>query len=333
MNRSRKLIAAACVGWKSTSMPPPSTPRRQEPVRRRAGRRTAQVGDPGRARADGKGPGLQPGHRAPADAHDPQRSIRPGSGPGRRRRAYVEYFPAFIKRGIDRRAARPKLAKFDLAKLSKALVADRDLQFGYIGLQTLYDRYFLHIQRHPHRNAAGVLHARRDGPVAARSEPRRARDRVLQPAVELRLHELDADPVQLGHAALAAVVVLSDHRLGRPGRHLRSDQGQRAAGQVRRRPGQRLDAGAFAGRPHQGHQRQIAGRGAVPESGQRHRRGGQPGRQAQGRGLRVPGNLAHGHRGIPRPAQEHRRRPPPHARHEHRELDSRPVHEARDGKR
>ena len=71
------------------------------------------------------------------------------------------------------------------------------------------------------------------------------------------------------------------------------------------------------------------GGGAVPESGQRHRRRGQPGRQAQGRGVRLPGNLAPRHRGIPRAAQEHRRRPSPHARHEHGELDSRPVHEAR----
>ena len=39
------------------------------------------------------------------------------------------------------------------------------------------------------------------------------------------------------------------------------------------------------------------------------------------------------HRGIPRAAQEHRRRPPPPPRHEHGELDSRPVHEARDGER
>ena len=38
------------------------------------------------------------------------------------------------------------LATYDLAKLAKALVADRDLQFGYIGLQTLYDRYFLHVR-------------------------------------------------------------------------------------------------------------------------------------------------------------------------------------------
>ena len=85
--------------------------------------------------------------------------------------------------------------------------------------------------------------------------------------------------------------------------------------------------------PHQGHQRQEPGRRAVPEGRQRHRRGGQPGRQAQGRGLRLPGDLAPGHRGVPRAAQEHRRRPPPHARHEHGQLDPRPVHEAGDGRR
>ena len=116
-------------------------------------------------------------------------------------------------------------------------------------------------------------------------------------------------------------------------RHLRRHQGKRAAGQVRRRPGQRLDAGARARLAHQGHQRQVAGRGAVPEGGERHRGGGQPGRQAQGRGVLLPRGLAPRHRGVPRAAQEHRRRPAPHARHEHRELDPRPVHEAGDAGR
>ena len=130
-----------------------------------------------------------------------------------------------------------------------------------------------------------------------------------------------------------AVVLLPDHRHRRPRRHLPGHQGKRHAAEVRRRPGQRLDPGARHGRPHQGHQRQVAGRRSVPESRQRHRRRGQPGRQAQGRGVRLPRNLAPRHRGIPRPAQEHRRRPPPHPRHEHRELDSGPVHAARDGRR
>ncbi|HEX7454822.1 MAG TPA: ribonucleoside-diphosphate reductase subunit alpha [Gallionella sp.] len=58
---------------------------------------------------------------------------------------YAEYFPKFIKRGIAAELLDEKLASFDLARLAAELDASRDLQFGYLGLQTLYDRYFLHI--------------------------------------------------------------------------------------------------------------------------------------------------------------------------------------------
>ncbi|HEY0846980.1 MAG TPA: ribonucleoside-diphosphate reductase subunit alpha [Noviherbaspirillum sp.] len=58
---------------------------------------------------------------------------------------YIEYFPKFIKKGIDADLLDPKLAQYDLKKLAEALKPERDLQFGYLGLQTLYDRYFLHI--------------------------------------------------------------------------------------------------------------------------------------------------------------------------------------------
>ncbi|WP_018150122.1 ribonucleoside-diphosphate reductase subunit alpha [Leeia oryzae] len=58
---------------------------------------------------------------------------------------YVDYFPRFIKKGIEADLLDPKLAQFDLQKLGAALKADRDYQFGYLGLQTLYDRYFLHV--------------------------------------------------------------------------------------------------------------------------------------------------------------------------------------------
>jgi ribonucleoside-diphosphate reductase alpha chain len=57
---------------------------------------------------------------------------------------YASYFPAFIERGVAAELLDPELARFDLARLGKALKARRDLQFGYLGLQTLYDRYFLH---------------------------------------------------------------------------------------------------------------------------------------------------------------------------------------------
>jgi ribonucleoside-diphosphate reductase alpha chain len=58
----------------------------------------------------------------------------------------LRYFPQFIQKGIAAELLDTKLAEFDLDRLAKALVADRDLQFSYIGLQTLYDRYFLHVR-------------------------------------------------------------------------------------------------------------------------------------------------------------------------------------------
>ncbi|MFY8086594.1 MAG: ribonucleoside-diphosphate reductase subunit alpha, partial [Rubrivivax sp.] len=59
---------------------------------------------------------------------------------------YAEYFPQFIKRGIEAELLDSKLGQFDLARLGAALKPERDLQFDYLGLQTLYDRYFLHIR-------------------------------------------------------------------------------------------------------------------------------------------------------------------------------------------
>ncbi|MDD5058760.1 MAG: ribonucleoside-diphosphate reductase subunit alpha [Sideroxydans sp.] len=58
---------------------------------------------------------------------------------------YAEYFPKFIKRGIAAELLNEDMAQFDLERLGQALDASRDLQFNYLGLQTLYDRYFLHI--------------------------------------------------------------------------------------------------------------------------------------------------------------------------------------------
>ncbi|SAL87062.1 ribonucleoside-diphosphate reductase, alpha subunit [Caballeronia arvi] len=58
---------------------------------------------------------------------------------------YAEYFPLFIKRGVEAGLLDDKLQQFDLKRLGAALDANRDLQFDYLGLQTLYDRYFLHV--------------------------------------------------------------------------------------------------------------------------------------------------------------------------------------------
>ena len=58
---------------------------------------------------------------------------------------YAEYFPQFIARGVAAELVDPALKQFDLARLGAALKPERDLQFDYLGLQTLYDRYFLHV--------------------------------------------------------------------------------------------------------------------------------------------------------------------------------------------
>ncbi len=59
---------------------------------------------------------------------------------------YSDYFPGFIKRGIDAELLDKRMAQFDLPRLAKTLDASCDLKFDYLGLQTLYDRYFLHVQ-------------------------------------------------------------------------------------------------------------------------------------------------------------------------------------------
>ncbi|WP_018606086.1 ribonucleoside-diphosphate reductase subunit alpha [Uliginosibacterium gangwonense] len=58
---------------------------------------------------------------------------------------YTEAFPKLIKRGVGAELLDVRMQEYDLDKLARALTAERDLQFDYLGLQTLYDRYFLHI--------------------------------------------------------------------------------------------------------------------------------------------------------------------------------------------
>lgn len=57
---------------------------------------------------------------------------------------YAKALPAYIERGIELDLLSPNLRGYDLQKLGQALDATRDAQFTYLGLQTLYDRYFIH---------------------------------------------------------------------------------------------------------------------------------------------------------------------------------------------
>ncbi|KQP16187.1 ribonucleoside-diphosphate reductase subunit alpha [Pseudorhodoferax sp. Leaf265] len=61
--------------------------------------------------------------------------------------AYADYFPQFIKKGVENDLLDEKLQQYDLARLGAALKAERDQKFDYLGLQTLYDRYFLHVKK------------------------------------------------------------------------------------------------------------------------------------------------------------------------------------------
>jgi ribonucleoside-diphosphate reductase alpha chain len=60
---------------------------------------------------------------------------------------YVEYFPQFIRKGVDAELLDERMMQFDLVRLGAALKPERDMNFDYLGLQTLYDRYFLHIRK------------------------------------------------------------------------------------------------------------------------------------------------------------------------------------------
>jgi len=167
-----------------------------------------------------------------------------------------------------------RLAQFDLDRLAGAPASgNATLQFTYLGLQTLYDRYFLHHDGRRFRAAADLLHARGDGVCrSTRSTARRGAIEFYEVLSRFRLHVLDPDPVQLRHLPPAAFVVLPDHG----GRHnldsiYEAIKEKRAARQVRGPVW--ATTGPRCARPRLAHTRPPMagrrGRGAVPEGRQR----------------------------------------------------------------
>ncbi|HID82729.1 MAG TPA: ribonucleoside-diphosphate reductase subunit alpha, partial [Thiotrichales bacterium] len=57
---------------------------------------------------------------------------------------YSEYFSKYIRYAAELELLDKELTRYDLEKLGEALKPERDQQFTYLGLQTLYDRYFIH---------------------------------------------------------------------------------------------------------------------------------------------------------------------------------------------
>lgn len=61
---------------------------------------------------------------------------------------HAAYFKNYIQQAISYERVSPELATYDLERLGKALNIERDRQFEYLGLQTLYDRYLIHHEEH-----------------------------------------------------------------------------------------------------------------------------------------------------------------------------------------
>ncbi len=57
---------------------------------------------------------------------------------------YADYFSNYIKRGAELELLDTELTRYDLTRIGAALKPERDQNFTYLGLQTLYDRYFIH---------------------------------------------------------------------------------------------------------------------------------------------------------------------------------------------
>ncbi|NNM58621.1 MAG: ribonucleoside-diphosphate reductase subunit alpha [Legionellales bacterium] len=61
---------------------------------------------------------------------------------------YPVYFTQYLNQGVKVGRLTPDLLKFDIPRLAAALKPERDNQLTYLGLQTLYDRYFIHEAGH-----------------------------------------------------------------------------------------------------------------------------------------------------------------------------------------
>ncbi len=68
-------------------------------------------------------------------------------GPNTSPRDYQDSFASYIKTAVSAELLNPDMMQFDLKRLASAIKPERDQQFDYLGLQTLADRYFLHIER------------------------------------------------------------------------------------------------------------------------------------------------------------------------------------------
>lgn len=64
-------------------------------------------------------------------------------GIGALKRFHADYFKRYLQHGIEIKRLSPRLKEFDIDKLAESLDPAADLDFDYLGIQTLYDRYLI----------------------------------------------------------------------------------------------------------------------------------------------------------------------------------------------
>ena len=69
----------------------------------------------------------------------------------------------YIRKAVELELVDEELSRYDLVKLGAAIKPQRDQQFTYLGLQTLYDRYFVHVDDTRFELPQDLLYACRNG--------------------------------------------------------------------------------------------------------------------------------------------------------------------------
>ena len=244
------------------------------------------------------------------------------------------HFSDYIALGVKLGRLSSALLEFDLTTLGGALRLDRDQSFTYMGVQTLYDRYFIHHEGRrletPQyfwmRVAIGL--AVNEGP--AKNERAIEFYEVLSTfrfvSSTPTLFNSGTPHPQLSSCYLSTVmddlnhifkVVGDDAKLSKWAGGLGNDWTNIRATGATIKGTNGTSQGVI---PFLKVANDTAG-------------GSESGRQTERRDVRLSRNLAPRHRGLSGVTQKHWRRASSHARHEHRELDSGFVHEAGESQR
>jgi hypothetical protein len=258
-------------------------------------------------------------------------------GPQALKEAHRRAFLAYIPQGVALFRLDPRLAEFDLPKLAVALDPFADLQFDFIAIQTLFDRYLIHdtdrvTGRRRRLEAPQIFWMRVAMGLAILEKDREARAAEFYSIYKSR-RACSSTPTLFNagtlHSQLSSCYLLycgdSIEEITETWR--RFSHLSKWAG----RAGLFVDGHSRRGRAYPRNQWRELRRDSVSQGEQRHRDRRKSGRQAARSAVQLFGIVARGHRGLPRLAQGDGGRPAPHAQHEYGALDSRCLHEAAQG--